>query len=318
MQKFKRYLKNLFWKVQMSVFNLLFFSGGLVVRAVLHQPQDVLFVPAGGTARISCISDKLDDAKNYITWYRGPHGVDKAPIFIRDCVWRDNTHKYKCESGYRARNVNLLIYNVQKNDSGKYFCKTNFKEASAKQVISVNETTLIVGDNYTTIISIHLLASSQFLPSNNAIQLTCIVSASHHTVQVTWNISGMQNKGRIISREETGGIWTFQSLISLQKDIVHHGCHVICEVWLSSSPVQIHWTIKGRGAMNGGYISACSNFLISVLTGTILLLLVLCTHIVWTCNYQGKEANISRNNDTNNEDGINYAELRIHHWNRKK
>lgn len=117
----------------------------LVVGEVLYQPQDVLYVPGGSTARISCISDKLDDAKNYIAWYRRPHGADKAPIFVRECVFKDNTHKYDCESDYTARNVNLLIYNLQKNDSGKYFCKANYKAASAKQVMSVNETTLIVG-----------------------------------------------------------------------------------------------------------------------------------------------------------------------------
>lgn len=98
-----------------------------------------------------------------------------------------------------------------------------------------------------TLSSINLLAPTPFLPSNNAYQLMCIFSASQHTVHVTWNISGTRHKGRIISREEIGGIWTFQSLFSLTEDIVNYGGHVICEVWLSSSPVQISWTIKDRG-----------------------------------------------------------------------
>uniref|UniRef100_A0A803K0R7 Ig-like domain-containing protein n=1 Tax=Xenopus tropicalis TaxID=8364 RepID=A0A803K0R7_XENTR len=103
------------------------------------QPQEFLFVPVGGKAKISCVSNGTLDKLFRISWYRRTWRVGENPELILD--WGEVTkgHKYNCT--HTERSSSLEINNVKEEDSGTYYC-AHFIYMS---LIFSNGTTLIAG-----------------------------------------------------------------------------------------------------------------------------------------------------------------------------
>ncbi|XP_075463761.1 immunoglobulin alpha-2 heavy chain-like [Ascaphus truei] len=205
--------------------------------------------------------------------------MGEAPIFIliTSCSDNKNKHKYLCESN-NANSVTLRIYNVQRNDSGVYYCAFLYVSI----LIFANGTTLIAGDSYTGNSSVQLLGPSHTTSLSTSVQLACVVRAAHHTVHVAWVISGTPHKGRMIAMEEPGGTWTFLNHITVPTEAWPHGESLTCEVWFNSSGSSIHRIGPHTAAGVDGFASRCSVFLRPVLTLSLLLLLILSAYLSCT------------------------------------
>ncbi|XP_072284158.1 uncharacterized protein [Pyxicephalus adspersus] len=252
----------------MKLIHLLLFSEVIVARMVLHQPQDMVSVNVGATALISCVSNENIEDEKLITWYRkNTHKPTESPIRVKACNKNNDVNKYGCRNSNFI--ANLEIYRAQIHDSGVYYC--TFWYASLQKIS--NGTLLIVRDN-SFIYNMDLLQTSL----NSSIQLACVVRTSLYTIHVTWNICGKHYKGSMTYLGESGGIRTFQNLLSLPRN---YGDNVICEVWHRSPPLQLNWTIKEKGADQRLTIPHCSCYVRSVLILLYVLMSILTIHVSW-------------------------------------
>ncbi|KAM8921483.1 uncharacterized protein RCH25_016229 [Pelodytes ibericus] len=229
----------------------------------LYQPQETLFLGVNSTAEISCKSKDIWLGNNFYCWYY--RRIEETPTLIINCRDKSTHHKYSSSSVDGSTN-NLQIRNVQRNDSGIYYCLFNlYPEAP-------------IGSS-TSNSSVHVLAPSQTLLSNTPVQLTCVVRAAPHVVHVMWNISGVHHKGRMVTMVEPGGTWTFLNHISIPRDTWDSGETLSCDVWLHSSSIRVH---RKPAEVLGSFFSACSFFLQTAVTGIILLIMVLSVHLAHT------------------------------------
>ncbi|XP_031748267.1 uncharacterized protein LOC101731307 [Xenopus tropicalis] len=240
------------------------------------QPQEFLFVPVGGKAKISCVSNGTLDKLFRISWYRRTWRVGENPELILD--WGEVTkgHKYNCT--HTERSSSLEINNVKEEDSGTYYC-AHFIYMS---LIFSNGTTLIAGDSFTAKSSVHLMAPPSSPLPNTSVQLACVASAVGYMVHISWNLSGTPQKGRVVAMEEPGGTLTFLSYITVPRDTWYQGASLSCQVrFNSSSATAVHGQATRQEEVQFAHV--CSFCIRSVLTGVILLALALAVHLSWTC-----------------------------------
>ncbi|XP_040187929.1 uncharacterized protein LOC120920081 [Rana temporaria] len=211
------------------------------VGIVLYQPQNIIFVPAGGSVDISCISNTtsvLNDLSK-IFWYRKTWKDGDMLTRVASCVTM-GPQTNPCRQD--TSGFTITLYNIQAEDSGMYYCS----HLHLRSLFFANGTTLIItGDNSDGINIGYLMITSQQPTPNSTIQLACVVRALH-TGHVTWNISGTRHMGRRTSVKLSNGTWNILNLLSLSRDTWDYGDTVTCEVWFSSSIVQIHWTIPHK------------------------------------------------------------------------
>ncbi|XP_077320452.1 uncharacterized protein LOC143942906 isoform X2 [Lithobates pipiens] len=173
---------------------------------------------------------------------------------------------------------------------------------------------LISGDNSNTNNIGYLLITSQQPTPNSTIQLACIARTSLDKGHVTWNISGTRHTGRRTSTKLLDGTWTLLNLLTLPRDSWNYGNNVTCEVWFSSSRIEIHGTIPHRGVKNKSF-GACYSWLSSVITIALLLVGAAYVHLTWMKRKSvntSQKLNACRSWDFKDEGEIVYAELNPH------
>ncbi|XP_073464707.1 uncharacterized protein [Aquarana catesbeiana] len=261
----------------MRLLNVLLFFEVVVSQMVLHHPQIIVPADVGATSVISCVSNATIEDGTLMSWYKKSSKPAESPKLVKACNKDNDAHKYGCKnSAYMA---NLEIYNVQIIDSGVYFCAFRY----TTRLRFSNGTALIIRDNSTMNSSIHLLASPQSSFLNATMQLACVVSIPLYEVSITWAVSGTHYKGSMSSVEEPGGTRTFQNHLSLPRDTWDFGDNVTCEVWTSSSSIQIHWIIKEID-ISHNVLAQCSIFVRSTVITVGLLTCILIIHL--SCMYQ--------------------------------
>ncbi|XP_077319514.1 uncharacterized protein LOC143942086 [Lithobates pipiens] len=207
-----------------------------------------------------------------IFWYRKTRRDGNMLTRVASCATMSE-QTYSCRvvtNGYT-----ITLSNIQPEDSGMYYCLCFHIRA----LFFANGTMLIAGDNSDANTIGYLLITAQQPTPNSTIQLACIARTSLDKGHVTWNISGTYHMGRRASMKLHDGTWMLLNLLSLSRDTWDYGDHVTCEVWFSSSPVQIHGTIPHIATVHGKFFSNCPSYLRYVASSIVLLIFFLTIHL---------------------------------------
>ncbi|XP_056408687.1 uncharacterized protein LOC130313979 [Hyla sarda] len=293
----------------MGIVYILLLIQGITGQIVLHEPQNIVSMDVNGTAVITCVSNENSFGPLF-SWYHKKWGSIKDIVRVKSCINDNDTHKYACKHEKNA--TTLEIYNVQINDSGVYYCRYH------NRLKFGNGTCLNVEDVSTSNSSIYIVSHVQPSHPDNSLQMACVVLGAHNAVNLSWNISGTYHKGHTISKEGSDGTWTVLNFISLPKDNWHHGVKGICEAWIKSSPISVHWEISGQGEIHGCVACKCENFRIPVVTAGILLLLILSIHLICTLRLTDNKTPCVMEKNIVIEDEVTYSELNINNLTRFK
>ncbi|XP_025048791.1 immunoglobulin alpha-2 heavy chain-like [Alligator sinensis] len=236
----------------------------------LHQPQRFLFVDVNGVAEIHCFSrEDLAGGAN-VLWYLRRVGEDLK--CIKDCGDDKNGHKFACK--HQIRNTTLEIRNIQKKESGIYYCA----RAATRSLTFGNGTTVIVGDSFTHSSSVLLLGP--IAGENGAKEpahLACVIWGVSNLVQGSWRVPGEEPaQGRPHSLEVSNGSLTLIHHISVPWASWASGVAATCEVTFNSSGSSVT-----RHAVYSASPSAPCVILPVVAAGSALLLVTVPLSLIW-------------------------------------
>ncbi|KAM7138243.1 immunoglobulin kappa light chain-like [Macrochelys suwanniensis] len=247
-------------------------SLGLGVQLFLYQTQRIQFVEVSDTAKIHCSSKEKLEGGGEVFWYLRREG--ETPTCIKKCFDDQNVSKFVCKR--KTYGSTLEINNIQKNESGIYYCAVT----TTSYLIFGNGSTLIVGDSYTKSSWVMLLVS--FL---NDIQVTgtanlaCVIHGVSSPVHVSWSVSGeLEEQGLTRSLKAKDGSLTLINHIRVPMDTWTSGKNFTCEVKFNSSGNSVKKSTRYPAAP----ASECSHYIVPLAAGAGLLLLVVSLSLVWT------------------------------------
>ncbi|XP_050785698.1 immunoglobulin alpha-2 heavy chain-like isoform X3 [Gopherus flavomarginatus] len=212
---------------------LLLSSLVLGVQLFLHQTQRIQFVEVNDSAKIHCSSTENLEGGSSMFWYLRKEG--EKPTCIKRCLDDQNVGKFVCK--HKTHSSTLEISNVQKTESGIYYCAYRYSSF----LIFGNGTTLIVGDSYTNSSWVMLLVpfpwGSQVTGTAN---LACVIHGVSSPVHVSWSVSGeLQEQGLTHSLKAKDGFLTLVNHISVPMDTWTSGKNFTCEVKFNSSGTSV-------------------------------------------------------------------------------
>ncbi|XP_059575070.1 immunoglobulin kappa light chain [Alligator mississippiensis] len=200
----------------------------LGVQLHLHQPQWFLVVEVGGTAEIHCSSSKDMEGGTKLQWYL--RRVGEAPILIKKCK-EQNESRFACK--YQKPNATLEIKNIQRKDSGIYYCAF----VASSNLTFGKGTTVTVGDSFTDNSSVLLLGpGAGENGATDPAHLACVIRGVSNLVQVSWHVPGEEPaQGLLHSLEASNGSLTLIHHISIPWASWASGATITCEVTFNSS-----------------------------------------------------------------------------------
>lgn len=89
----------------------------------LYPTQRFRFVGIGESAQIPCTSaEKIEDGGLSFSWYK--RRESRFPVLVKRCNDGETGDRFVCRAKAYSQNSTLEILNVQRSDSGIYFCVT--------------------------------------------------------------------------------------------------------------------------------------------------------------------------------------------------
>ncbi|KAM9114152.1 immunoglobulin kappa light chain-like isoform 2-T4 [Pangshura tecta] len=244
----------------------------LGVQLFLHQTQRIQFVEVRDTAKIHCSSTENLEGGSSMFWYLRREG--EKPTCIKHCLDDQNVGKFVCK--HETHSSTLEISNIQKTDSGIYYCAYKY----SSYLIFGNGSTLIVGDSYTNSSWVMLLVpfphGSQVTGTAN---LACVIHGVSSPVHVSWSVSGeLQEQGLTRSLKAKDGSLTLINHISVPMDTWTSGKIFTCEVKFNSSGSSVKKSTRYPAAQ----ASSCLLSIVSLAVLSALMLLMVSLSLIWT------------------------------------
>ncbi|XP_043357719.1 immunoglobulin alpha-2 heavy chain-like isoform X2 [Dermochelys coriacea] len=248
----------------------------LGVQLFLHQTQRIQFVEVSETAKIHCSSTENLEGGSSMFWYLRREG--EKPTCIKRCLDDQNVSKFACK--HETHNSTLEISNVQKTESGIYYCAFEY----SSYLIFGNGTTLIVGDSYSNSSWVMLLVpfpyGSQVTGTAN---LACVIHGVSSPVHVSWSVSGeLQEQGLTRSLKAKDGSLMLINHINVPMDTWTSGKNFTCEVKFNSSGNSVKTSTRYPAASSTAPASKCSHYIVPLAAVAGLLLLLVSLSLVWT------------------------------------
>nr|XP_025038023.1 immunoglobulin alpha-2 heavy chain-like [Pelodiscus sinensis] len=190
------------------------------------------------------------------------------------CLDDKNVSKFACK--HEPHSTMLEISNIEKNESGVYYCAY----IHSSYLIFGNGSTLIVGDSYTDRNRVLLLVPFPHGSQDTVTaHLACVVQGVSGPVHVSWSVSGeRQEQGLTRWLKAKDGSLTLVNHISVPWDTWASGKIFTCDVKFNSSGRSVN--------ASAGYPAApdrhCSHYLVPLAAGAGLLLLSVSLSLVWT------------------------------------
>ncbi|XP_067425637.1 uncharacterized protein [Emydura macquarii macquarii] len=255
----------------------------LEVQLFLYRTQEIQFVEVSDTAKIPCLSKEKLEGGDEVFWYLRREG--EKPTCIKKCFDDQNVSKFVCKR--ETTSATLEISNIQKNESGIYYCAVTV----TSYLIFGNGSTLIVGDSYTNNSWVMLLVPFPHgIQANGTVNLACVILGASSPVHVTWNVSGdLQEQGLTRSVKAEDGSLTLINHISVPRDTWASGKIFTCEVKFNSSGNSVKKSARYPESdqplvqfFSFSTAPDCTYHIVALAAGAGLLLLLVSLSLVWT------------------------------------
>ncbi|CAM5174925.1 unnamed protein product [Eretmochelys imbricata] len=262
-------------------------KGNLVlgVQLFLHQTQRIQFVEVSDNAKIQCSSTENLEGGSNMFWYLRREG--EKPTCIKRCLDDQNVSKFACK--HETHSSTLEINNVQKTESGIYYCAYRY----SSYLIFGNGSTLIVGDSYTKSSWVMLLVpfphGSQVTGTAN---LACVIHGVSSPVHVSWSVSGeLQEQGLTRSLKAKDGSLTLINHISIPMDTWTSGKNFTCEIKFNSSGNSVKKNTRYPAASSTAHPSGCASQTVRYAVAMFLGVLLVSLSLAWShcCSNPGNQ-----------------------------
>ncbi|XP_044846720.1 immunoglobulin kappa light chain-like isoform X1 [Mauremys mutica] len=209
-------------------------------------------------------------------WYLRREG--EKPTCIKRCLDDKNVSKFTCK--HKTRSSTLEISNIQKTDSGIYYCAY----LDSSYLLFGTGSALIVGDSYTSSSWVMLLVP---FPHDNQVtgtaNLACVIHGVSGPVHVSWSVSGeLQEQGLTRSLKAKDGSLTLINHISVPMDTWTSGKNFTCEVKFNSSGSSVKKSTRYPATSSTAHPSGCVRQTVRYAVAIFLVVLMVSLSLAWS------------------------------------
>ncbi|XP_067878572.1 Ig heavy chain Mem5-like isoform X2 [Heterodontus francisci] len=213
----------------------------VVSQTVLSQSPPIQTVPVGSRVQLNCHTEKV--VAGYVFWYRQQHRRDMQLLY------RVGKHypadgRFSGEVDDKSGNYALVNSNVQRNDSGMYYCASRNYQNMVQ--IFGNGSKLVVTDGPPAVFL--LTPPPAEISSMERVPLMCLVRGlSPHSLPILWNVSGQVTDGQTDSGTiDEDGTYSIRSHISVPTETWSSGVVCTCTVQINSTENLISENISSQ------------------------------------------------------------------------
>ncbi|XP_059498973.1 immunoglobulin gamma-1 heavy chain-like [Stegostoma tigrinum] len=214
-----------------------------VAQATLLQSPALQSVSVGSTVRMNCHTSWY--ASVSVHWYKQMVRGNLRSVHIVS-KYSTPTGRFSGEVNDKSTVYTLVIHNVQRNDSGVYFCAG--RKSYPDHFIFGNGSHLLITGTPNVIL---LSPPLQEMVSMETLPLLCLVSnVIANNVPIDWNISTWDAEGWTGSvAMDSTGVYSIRSHIRVPAEAWKYGAVCTCSVQISSTAIPNSESISYQKAL---------------------------------------------------------------------